>query len=36
MLWLQAAMHGEAHPEVHRPFVLYGGTPFAILILPVQ
>ncbi len=25
---------GQRHPDVHKPFVLYGGTPFAILILP--
>ncbi len=27
---------GERHPDVRKPFVLYGSTPFAILILPVQ
>ncbi len=27
---------GERHPDVRKPFVLYGGTPFAILILPVK
>ena len=27
---------GERHPDVRRPFVLYGGTPFAILVLPVR
>jgi hypothetical protein len=27
---------GERHPDVRRPFVLYGGTPFAILVLPVK
>ncbi len=27
---------GERHPDVRKPFVLYGGTPFAILVLPVR
>lgn len=27
---------GEPNPDTHKPFVLYGGTPFAILIIPVQ
>ncbi|HET8725650.1 MAG TPA: hypothetical protein VFM53_15740 [Anaeromyxobacteraceae bacterium] len=27
---------GERRPDVRKPFVLYGGTPFAILILPVE
>ena len=25
-----------AHPDTHQPFVLYGGTPYAILIIPVK
>ncbi len=27
---------GEAHPDTHKPFVVYGGTPFAILIIPTE
>jgi hypothetical protein len=27
---------GQAHPDTHRPFVAYGGTPSAILIIPVK
>jgi len=27
---------GQANPDTHQPFVLYGGTPFAILIIPVD
>lgn len=27
---------GERHPDTHKPFVLYGGTPFAILIMPLE
>jgi hypothetical protein len=27
---------GEAHPDTGKPFVLYGGTPWAILIIPVR
>lgn len=27
---------GETKPDTHKPFVIYGGTPFAILIIPVQ
>jgi hypothetical protein len=26
---------GEANPNTHKPFVIYGGTPFAMLIIPV-
>jgi hypothetical protein len=27
---------GQAHPDTHRPFVMYGGTPSAILNIPVK
>lgn len=27
---------GEAHPNTHKPFVMYGGTPYAIIIIPVK
>ncbi len=27
---------GEAHPDVHKPFVAYGGTPYAILLIPLE
>jgi hypothetical protein len=27
---------GQAHPDTGKPFVLYGGTPFAIVILPLK
>lgn len=27
---------GQAHPDTTRPFVMYGGTPYAILIMPVR
>lgn len=27
---------GLATPETHKPFVMFGGTPFAVLIIPVQ
>ena len=27
---------GEAHPDTHKPFVMYGGTPFALLIFPME
>ncbi len=27
---------GEPNPNTHKPFVMYGGTPFAILIIPVR
>jgi hypothetical protein len=26
----------SAHPDTHQPFVLYGGTPYAMLIIPVR
>ena len=26
----------EPHPDTHRPFVMFGGTKYAILIIPVQ
>lgn len=27
---------GQADPDTHKPFVMFGGTPFAILIIPVN
>jgi hypothetical protein len=27
---------GEADPDTHKPFVMFGGTPFALLIIPVN
>ncbi len=27
---------GVAEPDPHKPFVMFGGTPFAVLIIPVQ
>ncbi len=27
---------GQAEPDTHRPFVQFGGTPFALLIIPVN
>lgn len=27
---------GQARPETHKPFVMFGGTPFAVLIIPLQ
>ena len=27
---------GEAHPDTHKPFVMYGGTPFAIVMIPIE
>ncbi|HTV04582.1 MAG TPA: hypothetical protein VME86_04375 [Acidobacteriaceae bacterium] len=27
---------GQADPDTHAPFVMFGGTPFAILIIPVK
>jgi hypothetical protein len=27
---------GTAHPDTHKPFVLYGGTPYALLNIPVN
>ncbi len=27
---------GVAAPDTHKPFVMFGGTPFAVLIIPVQ
>lgn len=27
---------GEMDPDTHKPFVMFGGTPFAILIIPVK
>jgi hypothetical protein len=27
---------GETYPDTHKPFVIYGGTPFAILIIPLE
>jgi hypothetical protein len=27
---------GETNPDTHKPFVIYGGTPFAILIIPLE
>jgi len=27
---------GQAEPDTHKPFVQFGGTPFALLIIPVN
>jgi hypothetical protein len=27
---------GQANPDTHTPFVMYGGTPYAIVIIPVS
>lgn len=27
---------GQANPETHKPFVLYGGTPYAVLMIPLS
>lgn len=27
---------GQTEPDTHKPFVMFGGTPFAILIIPVK
>jgi len=27
---------GQADPDTSRPFVMFGGTPFAILVIPVK
>lgn len=30
------APSGQANPDTHEPFVMFGGTPYAILIVPVR
>jgi len=27
---------GQANPDTSKPFVMFGGTPFALLIIPVK
>ena len=27
---------GQTYPDTHKPFVLYGGTPYAIVMIPLQ
>jgi len=27
---------GETYPDTHKPFVIYGGTPYAVLMIPLE